>query len=111
MADGIQQLWFGQALLDGGWVRDVRLSLQDGAVVRVETGTARAAGDEAHAACVPGPPHLHSPAFQRGMAGLAETRGPSSDSFWTWREIMYRFVERLDPDQFEAIAAMAYCEM
>ncbi len=56
-------------------------------------------------------PNLHSHAFQRGMAGLAETRGPSGDSFWTWREVMYRFVERLDPDAFEAIAAMAYVEM
>ncbi len=45
------------------------------------------------------------------MAGLAETRGPSGDSFWTWREIMYRFVERLGPEELEAIAAMAYAEM
>ncbi len=110
MANG-DQLWFGQALLTDGWARDVRLTIADGRLARVETGVARDPKDEAHAIGVPGMPNLHSHAFQRGMAGLAETRGPTGDSFWTWREVMYRFVERLDPDRFEAIAAMAYCEM
>ena len=106
-----QRLWFAHALLPEGWARDVRLSLADGRIARIETGVARTPQDDAHGAVVPGLGNLHSHAFQRGMAGLAETRGPASDSFWTWREIMYRFVERLDPDAFEAIAAMAFCEM
>ncbi|TMJ21407.1 MAG: formimidoylglutamate deiminase, partial [Alphaproteobacteria bacterium] len=61
--------------------------------------------------CVPGLPNLHSHAFQRAMAGLTERRGAEADSFWTWREQMYRFVERLGPDDLEAIAAQAYMEM
>lgn len=60
---------------------------------------------------VPGLPNLHSHAFQRAMAGLTERRGSEADSFWTWREQMYRFVERLTPDDLEAIAAYAYLEM
>jgi formimidoylglutamate deiminase len=60
---------------------------------------------------VPGLANLHSHAFQRAMAGLTERRGGESDSFWTWREQMYRFVERLTPDDLEAIAAMTYLEM
>jgi formiminoglutamate deiminase len=60
---------------------------------------------------VPGLPNLHSHAFQRAMAGLTERRGAEADSFWTWREQMYRFVERLTPDNLEAIAAFAYMEM
>ena len=56
-------------------------------------------------------PNLHSHAFQRGMAGLAETRGPSADSFWTWREVMYRFALSMTPDQVEAVAAQLYVEM
>jgi formiminoglutamate deiminase len=60
---------------------------------------------------VPGLVNLHSHAFQRAMAGLTERRGGESDSFWTWREQMYRFVERLTPDDLEAIAAQAYMEM
>lgn len=105
------KLWFGEALLPEGWARDVRIAVADGRIASIEAGIARAAGDEAHAVAVPGMPNLHSHAFQRGMAGLAEVRGPSGDSFWTWREVMYRFVERLDPDAFEAIAQMAYVEM
>ncbi len=105
------QLWFGEALLPQGWTRDVRIDVADGRIAKIETGVARAPDDEAHAVAVPGMPNLHSHAFQRGMAGLAETRGPSGDSFWTWREVMYRFVEALDPNAFEAIAAMAYVEM
>ena len=47
----------------------------------------------------------------RRARSLAEMRGPSGDSFWTWRELMYRFVAHLNPDQIEAIAAMAFAEM
>jgi formiminoglutamate deiminase len=104
-------LWFEQALLADGWARDVRLTIGDGMIARVDTGVARQPGETAHGPVVPGLPNLHSHAFQRGMAGLAEMRGPSGDSFWTWREVMYRFVDRLDPGTLQAIAALAYVEM
>ena len=105
------QLWFEHALLPQGWARQVRITIAKGRIAGIENGTPRTEADEAHAVGVPGLSNLHSHAFQRGMAGLAETRGPSGDSFWTWREIMYRFVERLGPEELEAIAAMAYAEM
>ncbi|RDS79824.1 formimidoylglutamate deiminase [Dyella monticola] len=60
---------------------------------------------------LPGMPNLHSHAFQRAMVGLAERRGPGDDSFWTWRETMYGFAERIDPDTLQAIAAQLYVEM
>lgn len=60
---------------------------------------------------LPGMPNLHSHAFQRAMAGLAERRGPGDDSFWTWRETMYGFAERIDPGTMQAIAAQLYVEM
>src|SRR3954454_23624509 len=82
---------------------------------RGRTGVGRtaaaAAGDSRHAVAVPGLPNLHSHAFQRGMAGLAETRGPEGDNFWTWREVMYRFLDGMDPDDVEAVAALAFMEM
>ena len=56
-------------------------------------------------------PNLHSHAFQRAMAGMTERRGPGDDSFWTWRELMYRFLDVLSPEDVEAIAALAYVEM
>ena len=60
---------------------------------------------------LPGMPNLHSHAFQRAMAGLAERRGPGEDSFWTWRETMYAFAEAIDPDDLKAIATQLYVEM
>ena len=60
---------------------------------------------------LPGMVNLHSHAFQRGMAGLAERAGTGEDSFWTWRDVMYRFLHRLTPGDVEAIATMAYVEM
>ncbi len=60
---------------------------------------------------LPGMPNLHSHAFQRAMAGLAERRGPGEDSFWTWREVMYAFATRVGPDELRAIATQLYVEM
>src|SRR4029453_10917909 len=60
----------------------------------------------------PAIPNVHSPAFQRGVAGRTGRSSPDrDDSFWSWREAMYASLERLDPDAFEAIAAQAYVEM
>ncbi|HXV01623.1 MAG TPA: formimidoylglutamate deiminase [Caulobacteraceae bacterium] len=103
-------LWFETALLPGGWARDVRLVQAGGAIASIETGVAARPGDERGAIAVPGVGNLHSHAFQRAMAGLAETR-VGDDSFWGWREVMYRFVEVLTPEDVKSIATMAYAEM
>ena len=60
---------------------------------------------------IPGIPNLHSHAFQRAMAGLAERQTHPEDSFWTWRETMYRMAERFDPDTLHAVASQLYVEM
>ncbi|UVK37466.1 formimidoylglutamate deiminase [Mesorhizobium sp. AR10] len=100
-----------QALLPDGWHNNVRIVVTDGRIATVEPDTAAQPGDERHAILLPGMPNLHSHAFQRGMAGLAELRGPSADSFWSWREVMYRFALSMTPDQVEAVAAQLYVEM
>lgn len=99
------------ALLSAGWASNVRISLAGGAIASVEAGATAAARDERAAILVPAMPNLHSHAFQRGIAGLAETRGPGDDSFWSWREVMYRFALTMTPDQVEAVAAQLYVEM
>src|SRR5580704_19086010 len=104
-------LFFDEALLPQGFARSIRVSIVDGLIERIEPGADPISGEEHHAIGLPGMPNLHSHAFQRGMAGLAEVRGSSSDSFWTWREVMYRFVSRMTPEDMEAIAAQAYVEM
>jgi formiminoglutamate deiminase len=104
-------LWFEQALLPGGWARDVRLALAAGRIAEVRAGVARGPDDAAYGAAIPGLANVHSHAFQRGMAGLAEIRGPAHDDFWTWREVMYRFLDRLTPEDVAAITAQAFAEM
>ncbi len=101
----------GQALLQTGWANDVRLGIADGKIASVETGVSAQSGDEHHKVIVSGMPNLHSHAFQYGMAGLAERRGPSADSFWSWREIMYRFALTMSPEQAEAVALRLYVDM
>lgn len=103
--------WFQQALLPGGWADAVRVMVTDGLIDSVTANSPPDPRDDRHAIAVAGLPNLHSHAFQRGMAGLAEVRGPSEDSFWTWREVMYRFAHRIGPDEMQAIAAMAFVEM
>ena len=107
----VPMLWFETALLPDGWARHVRIQTADGRVVRIETGISPSGGGERHKIAIPGLPNVHSHAFQRGMAGLAERRGPANDDFWTWREVMYRFLDRLTPDDVAAIAGLAYAEM
>src|SRR5579872_3709092 len=104
-------LWFESVLLPGGWARRVRITALGGRIAQILVDVDPTDADERHAIGIPGLPNLHSHAFQRGLAGLTERRGPTGDSFWTWRELMYRFVERLEPEGLEAIAALVYAEM
>jgi formimidoylglutamate deiminase len=107
----LPELHFSEALLPFGWSRNVRISVADGRITKLEAGVDADRSDERHAIGLPGLPNLHSHGFQRGMAGLTEINGTSSDSFWTWREMMYRFASRVRPEDVEAITAQAYVEM
>ena len=107
-----QELYLEEALLPEGFARGVTLLVEDGVIASVSRdGAAPAAATRLSGLTLPGLPNLHSHTFQRGMAGLSERRGASEDSFWTWREVMYRFLDRLNPDDVQAIAAQAMVEM
>lgn len=102
------------ALVAGQWQRDVRVSINSaGRIASVGTGELPQAGDRrlTDRVLLPAPGNLHSHAFQRAMAGRTERRSGANDSFWTWREQMYRFVDRMTPDHLQAVAALAYVEM
>ncbi|WP_063688622.1 formimidoylglutamate deiminase [Bradyrhizobium stylosanthis] len=105
------RLHFASALLPSGWANDVQVVVTAGAIAEVTPGVAPAAGDERHQIALPGLASLHSHAFQRGMAGLAELRGDSTDTFWTWRDTMYRFALAMTPDDVAAVATLLYVEM
>ena len=110
-AEAASALHFSRALLPEGWRSDVRLSLAAGRIAAIDVGAAAKPEDRRHEVGLPGVANVHSHAFQRGMAGLAEWRGRPDDDFWSWRETMYRFALAIDPDEAEAVAAMAYVEM
>ncbi|WP_029010062.1 formimidoylglutamate deiminase [Azospirillum halopraeferens] len=101
------------ARLAGGWARNVRLEVDSAGTLSAVTPDAAPDGAERlRGPVIPGMPNLHSHAFQRAMAGLGERAGGTGrDSFWTWRQAMYRFLDRLDPDDLEAVAAQLYVEM
>ena len=107
----MESLWFETALLADGWADQVRINCRDGRIGRIETCVAAHQDEERGTIALAGLGNLHSHGFQRGMAGMAETRGPADDDFWTWREVMYRFLARLTPDDVSAITALAYIEM
>ena len=120
-----------------GWRSDVTVAIDAGAISAMVPGApAPPDAERIGGIAVPGMPNVHSHAFQRAMAGLAERQGPDMgpgsdpfqrrerqdvriggkgsdpvDSFWTWREVMYRYLARMTPDDIEAVAALAYVEM
>lgn len=104
-------LWAERALLVDGWADNVRVDIgPDGRIARVQPGAAPAG--QRVGLLLPAMANLHSHAFQRAMAGLSESRGPHPrDTFWTWRQIMFRFLDHLTPDDVESIAALVQMEM
>jgi formimidoylglutamate deiminase len=105
-------LYAPHAWLADGWQSDVRIEIDaDGAIKAVSQGREQPMDERVAGPLLPGMPNLHSHAFQRAMAGLAEEALNPEDSFWTWRELMYRLVGRLNPEQVQAIATHLYIEM
>ncbi len=107
----MDRIWAERALLADGWASDVCVTISPtGRIAEVERGVAPTGarrGVLLHA-----PANCHSHAFQRAMAGLTEKRGDDpSDSFWTWRRLMYRFLDQLTPDHVQAVAALVQMEM
>jgi formimidoylglutamate deiminase len=108
----MDSLFASDALLASGWARDVLVEWDAAGIIsRVEPGSEPGKHSRAAGPVLPGIPNVHSHAFQRAMAGLAEFRGHPTDDFWTWREEMYRLVTRLEPEDVEAIARHLYIEM
>jgi formimidoylglutamate deiminase len=114
----MSRIWFQAALLPDGWADNVRFTLAEGRIARIQTQVAFEPEDEGQGIAVPGLPNVHSHTFQRALAGFTERRGSSrdgsssqEDNFWTWRERMYRSLDRLDPEDIEIIARQSFVEM
>ncbi|MDM3872431.1 formimidoylglutamate deiminase [Porticoccus sp. W117] len=108
----MRTLFAKSALLPNGWASDVEIDIaESGDIAAVRTGVTNSAAPQLQGAVLPGMPNLHSHAHQRAMVGLAEKAGQSQDSFWTWREAMYAYLGKMQPQQLQAVAAQLYVEM
>ncbi len=107
----MQVIWTNQALTTAGWEQNVRVVIgDDGRIASIQADVA--ATGTTVGILLPAISNLHSHAFQRAMAGLTEKRGLNPlDTFWTWRQLMFRFLNQLTPDHVEAIAAFVQMEM
>ena len=102
------------ALTPKGWAKNVRVIVdQFGRITTVESGVDPSPEDQhlRNRILLPALSNLHSHSFQRAMAGLTEKRLEKKDSFWSWRKLMYDFLQTLTPEQMEAIAALVFMEM
>lgn len=99
------------ARLSTGWAANVRVTMAGGRIIAIDADQAPEPGDTCIDTLLPAIGNLHSHSFQRAMAGMTEYRMAGKDSFWTWRDLMYRFTANLTPDHVEAIAAFVFLEM
>lgn len=107
-----QALFASHALLPDGWARNVLLCWNaSGQLTQVLPDSDAGAAPHAPGPVIPGMPNLHSHAFQRAFAGLTEYRAQRHDSFWSWRDLMYRFAAQISPESLQAIATWLYVEM
>lgn len=99
-----------QLLSPSGWQSDQTVSVgRDGMITGV--GDTPVKPDHCVDVLLPALSNLHSHSFQHAMAGLAETASTGDDDFWSWRQIMYHFLERLTPEHIGTIAAYVQMQM
>ena len=108
----MQTIWARTVLTPQGWQQGALIEIGDDGVITGVSPNAKPGSAPRFGTVVPAPVNLHSHGFQRAMAGLTEARGAqAADSFWTWRQLMYRFLDHLTPDDVHAITAFAQMEM
>lgn len=107
----MQRIFAHRARTPEGWAENVVVGIKDGVITGVTPDQAAQPDDSVVDTLLPALANLHSHSFQRAMAGMTEVRAAGQDSFWTWRTLMYRFMDHVTPAQYEAIAALVFVEM
>jgi formimidoylglutamate deiminase len=96
-------------LLADGWAKQKTLIIENGTIQKIEEG--KSVGAECVGTVIPGMINCHSHAFQRAFAGYSEQGSEGQDSFWTWRKVMYKFLQQLTAENANIIATQLYIEM
>jgi formiminoglutamate deiminase len=101
--------WCENAWLPSGVAADVLITVDEGRIITVEAGVPPSSGaNRLRGLVIPGMANGHSHAFHRALRSRTQRdRG----SFWTWRDLMYRAAERLNPDRYRRLARAVYAEM
>lgn len=105
-------LYCSRILTADGWANDMLLGIDaNGQIRSMVSGKASDSDSRLNGIIIPGMPNLHSHGFQRMIAGLTGERSVSGDSFWGWRDAMYRLANQISAQQLEDCMAWVYSEM
>jgi formimidoylglutamate deiminase len=104
------KLYAKQVLTSEGWLNNKTLIIENGVITDIADGQLEES-EVAQGPVIPGMVNCHSHAFQRGFAGFSEQGSEGQDSFWTWRKIMYKFLDQITAEQAQVIATQLYIEM
>jgi formimidoylglutamate deiminase len=104
------KLFVEKVLLTDGWASEKTLLIENGVITEIISGFVEGA-ERADGIVIPGMVNCHSHAFQRAFAGFSEQGSEGQDSFWTWRNIMYKFLGQLTAEHAQVIATQLYIEM
>ena len=100
-----------RARLEDTWAEKVRVKISGDRIEEIKIGVKPENSDIRVDTLLPALANLHSHSFQRAMAGMTEYRVAGRENFWTWRELMYRFLDFLTPEDIFSIAAQTFMEM
>lgn len=102
--------YVSEILLHDGWQQDKTLTVKNGEITQISDGKESDA-ERIRGPVIPGMVNLHSHAFQKAFVGLTEFQANKDDSFWSWRDSMYRLLQCLTPEDMNTIAKYVYQEM
>lgn len=101
-----------KAYVEGRWKENLVMEVGwDGLILRLDPHDGGEEAEVITGYALPSMVNVHSHAFQRAMAGRAEYGSGRADSFWTWREVMYRFAGRMTPESLYHVARRLYLEL
>jgi len=105
----MSSFWLESAIVAGVATGSVRVEESAGVITSVVPAAEPHDGDtRLSGLTLPGLANGHSHAFHRALRGRTHGDG---GTFWTWRERMYAVAQKLDPDNYFALATAVYAEM
>ncbi len=106
-----QRFLVDRAYLETAWQENVLIQIDNGIISELKANASDKTAETLKGALIAGMPNLHSHAFQRALAGLTEHTVGHKDTFWTWRNAMYKLAMNFTPKMLKAVASQLYSEL